>query len=151
MNEIDMLALHFPSERNTFVLKSRVLNFRYCFALQCVIWRNWTCSLARSLPPSLSLCLRVSLQLKASTSRPGETFLECLIGTVTRRQDDGLHTARLHHRPGPGCSSGLHGGERAVRAGGHPATAATAAAAQHRKSGRGFQDGPGDEDNRQHR
>ena len=52
MNEIEMLALHFASERNTFVLKSRFVNFRYCFALQCVIWRNWTCSLARSLPPS---------------------------------------------------------------------------------------------------
>lgn len=145
LNKIDFWGC-FAGDKCAFVLKSTSPNFRYCFILRCVIWRNWTRSPARCLPPSLPLW--VSPQSKACTSRPGVTFLECLIGTAISREDDGLHAARLHRRPGPGCSSGPHGGERAVRAGGLPAAAA---AAQHRESGRGFQDGPGDEDNRQHR
>lgn len=115
-----------------------------------VLFHLIVCYLAQLDPQpcevSPSLPLWVSPQSKACTSRPGVTFLECLIGTATSREDDGLHTTRVHRRPGPGCSSGPHGGERAVRAGGLPA-----AATQHRESGRGFQDGPGDEDNRQHR
>lgn len=96
-----------------------------------------------SLPPSFPLW--VSVRSKARTSRPGVTFLECLTEASSSREDDGLHTTRLYRRPGPGCSGGPHGGERAVRAGG------PRAADQHRKSERGFQDGPGDENYWQHR
>lgn len=126
------------------VLKFISSNFRFGFS---VFFGTTGPAAVRSVSLPPSLLLRVSPQSQACISRPGGTFLECLIGTATSREDDGLHTARL--RSGPSCSSGPHGGERSVRAGRHP-TAGAATAAQHRKSSRGFQDGPGDEDNRQH-
>lgn len=127
----------FPSgAQHGFVLKQPSVNFRFCFTSQYAGFAHL--DLASPSP----LCLWVSPPLNACTSRPGETFLACVIGTATCPEDDGLHTGRIHRRFGPGCC-----GERAVREGGIPGAAA--AADRHWKSGRGSQDGPGDEDNRQ--